>query len=63
MWYLQCVVKHRTFVIYACDLLELLISRFSAILKSFCMNAGTNWYEIQRGTVTKTMRRHGELAL
>ena len=38
MWYLHCVLEHCTFVIYACALSELLISRFSAILKSFCMN-------------------------
>ena len=34
-----------------------LFYRFSAILKSFCMNAGTNWYEIQRDTVFKTRHR------
>ena len=45
MWYLKCVLKHCTFVLYACALSELLISRFSAILKSFCMNAGTRYSE------------------
>ena len=34
MWYLKCVLEHCTFVLYACALSEVLISRFSAILKS-----------------------------
>ena len=55
VWYLHCVMKHRTFVIYACALSEVLISRSSAILKSFCITTGTNWYEIQRDT-NSTMR-------
>ena len=57
MWYLRCVLKHCTVVIYACALSELLISSFSAILKSFCMNTGTNWYEIQRNTAINTRHR------
>ena len=34
-----------------------LISRFSAIFKSFCPLCGTYWYEIQRDTVVKTQHR------
>ena len=57
MWYLHCVLKHCTVVIYACALSELLISSFSATLKSFCMNTGTNWYEIQRDTAINSRHR------
>ena len=58
MWYLHCVLEHWTFVIYACAPSELLISRFSAILKPFCMNTGTNYqHEIQRDTIIKTRHR------
>ena len=39
MWYLQCILEHCTIVIYACALSELLISRFSVIVKSICVNA------------------------
>ena len=45
MWYLKCVLEHCTFVLNACALSELLFSMFSAILKSFCMNAGTRYSE------------------
>ena len=48
LYRLQCVSKHGTlsiYRIYACALLELLVSRFSAILKSFCMNAAPRYSE------------------
>ena len=50
MWCLHYVLKHCTFVIYACALAERLISMFSAILQSFCP------YVIYIGTIySKTM--------
>ena len=46
MSYLLCVLKHSTFVIYACAIARPLISRFSTILKLFCPLCGSYWYEI-----------------
>ena len=46
MWYLLCVLKHSTFVIYACAIARPLISRFSTILELFCPLCGSYWYEI-----------------
>ena len=53
--------EHCTFVIYACALPEPVISRFSAILKSFCPLYGAYWYEIQPNTAIKT--RHKCIAM
>ena len=44
------VLKQCSFLIYACALSEWLISRVSAILKSFCPLCGKYYYEIQRDT-------------
>ena len=61
MWYLYCVLKHCIFVTYACASPEPVISKISAILRSFCRLCGTYCYEIQRDTVIKT--RHRSIAL
>ena len=62
MWYLYCVLKHCIFfVTYACASPEPVISRISAILRSFGRLCGTYCYEIQRDTVTKT--RHRSIAI
>ena len=50
-------LKTLYFVIYACALPEPVISRISAILRSFCRLCGTYCYEIQRDTVIKTGHR------
>ena len=51
------VLKHCIFVTYACASPEPVISRISAILRSFCRLCGTYCYEIQRDTVIKTRHR------
>ena len=56
-WYLHYVLKHCTFVIYACALSEPLSSGFSALLKSFSVVSGMHWNEIQRDTAIKTRHR------
>ena len=53
MYYLQCVLRHCTFAIYACAIPEPVVSRISAILRSFCRLCGTYWYEIQRDTLQR----------
>ena len=68
MWFFQCVLKHCTIVICACALPERLISRFSAIWKSFCPLCGTIVYtyrqEIQRDAALKnSTRMHCNMAL
>ena len=55
------VLKHCIFVTYACASPEPVISRISAILRSFCRLCGTYCYEIQRDTVIKT--RHRSIAI
>ena len=61
MWYLYCVLKHCIFVTYACASPEPVISRISAILRSFCRLCGTYCYQIQPDTVIKT--RHRSIAI
>ena len=61
MWYLYCVLKHYIFVTYVCASQEPVVSKISAILRSFCRLCGTYCYQIQRDTVIKT--RHKSIGI
>ena len=53
MWYLHCVLKYCTFVIYACALFRtpyFKVQRHFEVILSLL----THWQEIQRDIVTKT---------